>query len=165
MRDWIAYLGEILLITAVSGLLYTIAPEGNLKKHLHFVISLCVLVSLAVPMFSAVMQLPEIFEKSYEEAEKGGTETNEKLTDSLISVSKKEIEKAIVSYLSGKYGVAQTDISVETVLDAENPESVEILEIRIIFKEKPAISLEKIREDIHEMFLGKSSVTVSVQSE
>ena len=165
MRDWIAYLGEIILITAVSGLLYTMAPEGNLKKHLHFVISLCILTSLAVPMFSAVMELPEIFEKSFEEAETGTAQKNEALTESLLSVSKQKIEKAIVFYIAEKYGAEQADISVETVLDAEDPESVEILEIRIVFKEKPAVSLEKIREDIHEMFLGKSRVTVSVQSE
>jgi hypothetical protein len=95
MREWISYLGEIVLITAVSGLLYMFSPEGNLKKHLHFVISLCIVVSLAVPMFSMIMDLPEIFEKSFEEAERGEVKTNEDLTDSLISVSKKEIEKTI----------------------------------------------------------------------
>ena len=70
MREWISYLGEIVLITAVSGLLYNVSPEGNLKKHLQFVISLCIVVSLAVPMFSTVMNLPEIFESGFEEAEK-----------------------------------------------------------------------------------------------
>ena len=67
MKEWIAYLGEIIFITAVSGILYHIVPEGTMKKHLHFVISLCVLVSLAVPIFSLVMELPEIFEKGFEE--------------------------------------------------------------------------------------------------
>ena len=63
MREWTSYLGEIVLITAVSGLLYTVSPEGNLKKHLQFVISLCIVVALAVPMFSMIVDLPEIFEK------------------------------------------------------------------------------------------------------
>ena len=60
------------------------------------------------------MDLPEIFEIGFEEAERGEAETNEELTDSLISVSKKEIEKAIVSYIAGKYGIPETEISVET---------------------------------------------------
>ena len=67
VKEWITYLGELILITAVSGLLSHIVPEGNMKKHLQFVISLCVLVALAVPMFSMVMELPEIFERGFEE--------------------------------------------------------------------------------------------------
>lgn len=161
MREWISYLGEIVLITAVSGLLYTVSPEGNLKKHLQFVISLCIVVSLAVPMFSMIMDLPEIFEKSFEEAEREEVNTNEELTDSLISVSKKEIEKAIVSYIAGKYAIEEEEISVETVLDTQNPESIEIREIHVVIGGECSVSFEKIRNDLDEMFLGKSLITVS----
>ena len=161
MREWISYLGEIVLVTAVSGLFYTVSPEGNLKKHLHFVISLCIVISLAVPMFSMIMDLPEIFEKSFEEAARGEMGTNEKLEDSLVSVSKKEIEKAIASYVAGKYAIEETAISVETVLDAEDPESIEIREIHVKIGGERSVSFEKIRSDLHEMFLGKSRVTVS----
>ena len=161
MREWISYLGEIVLITAVSGLLYTVAPEGNLKKHLQFVISLCIVVSLALPMFSMVMDLPEIFEKSFEEAEMGEVASGNDLTDSLISASKKEIEKAIASYIAEKYEISESEISVETVLDAENPESVEIREIHVTIGGEHTVSFEKIRNDLNEMFLGKSRVTVS----
>ena len=149
------------MITAVSGLLYTVAPEGNLKKHLQFVISLCIVVSLAVPMFSMVMDLPEIFEKSFEEAEMGEVASENDLTDSLISASKKEIEKAIASYIAEKYEISENEISVETVLDAENPESVEIREIYVTIGGERTVSFEKIRNDLNEMFLGKSRVTVS----
>lgn len=161
MREWISYLGEIVLVTAVSGLFYTVSPDGNLKKHLHFVISLCLVVSLAVPMFSMIMNLPEIFEKSFEEVEKDEVDTNEELTDSLISVSKKEIEKAIASYIAGKYAIAEAEISVETVLDAQNPESIEIREIYVTIGGERSVSFEKIRNDLEEMFLGKSHITVS----
>ena len=161
MREWISYLGEIVLITAVSGLLYTVSPEGNLKKHLQFVISLCIVVSLAVPMFSMIMDLPEIFEKSFEEAEREEVNKNEELTDSLISVSKKEIEKAIVSYIAGKYAIEEGEISVETVLDTQNPESIEIREIHVVIGGERSVSFEKIRNDLDEMFLGKSLITVS----
>ena len=161
MREWISYLGEIVVITAVSGLLYTVAPEGNLKKHLQFVISLCIVVALAVPMFSMVVDLPEIFEKSFEEAEEGNAEGGNALKDSLILASKKEIEKAIASYVAGKYAISETEISVETVLDAENPESIEILEIHVHISGEYSGSLGKIRSDLDEIFLGKSLVTVS----
>jgi len=161
MREWISYLGEIVLITAVSGLLYTVSPEGNLKKHLHFVISLCIVVSLAVPMFSMVMDLPALFESNVEQAERGEEESAREWTDSLLSVSKKEIEKAIVSYISEKYAIPEENISAETVLDAQDPEAVEIREIQILIRGESSVSAETIRNDLHETFLGKSRVTVS----
>ena len=161
MREWISYLGEIVLITAISGLLYTISPEGSLKKHLHFVISLCIVVSLAVPMFSLLTDIPEIFETGIEEAKKGENESRRELTDSLLSVSKKEIEKAIVSYIAKRYGMEEEDISVETVLDAEDPEAVEITEISVRITKDDSVSLETIQSDLYEMFLGKSRVTIS----
>ena len=163
MKEWIAYLGEIIVITAVSGLFYHIAPEGAMKKHLHFVISLCVLAALAVPMFSMVTELPEIFEQSFEEVKKEEEKEGESLTESLISVSKKEIEAAIVSYISEVYGILPADISVETVLDAENPEAIEIREIRVVLRDANA-NKEEIRRALDEMFLGKSKITVLTES-
>lgn len=162
MREWISYLGEIVLVTAVSGLLYTVSPDGNLKKHLQFVISLCIVVSLAVPMFSMVVDLPKIFENGMEEAEKSEIKTNAELTDSLISASKKEVEKGIVAYIAEKYVIAEKDVSAETILNIENPEAIEIREIKIVISGEYPISLEKIRNDLNEMFLGKTHVTVSL---
>ena len=161
MKEWIQYLGELILITAVSGVLYHIVPEGNMKKHLHFVISLCVLVALAVPMFSMVMELPEIFEQGFEEVKAEEQVTQEQLTESLIAVSKKEIETAIVSYISERYGLSPADISAQTVLDAEDPEAIEIRQIVVVLRDESA-DAEAIRRALDDLFLGKSEVTVSV---
>lgn len=161
MKEWITYLGEIILITAVSGLFYHIAPEGNMKKHLHFVISLCILVALAVPMFSMVMELPEIFEEGFEEVRAEEDMTEEQLTESLIAVSKKEVETAIVSYISEVYGISPADISVETVLNAEDPKAIEISRILVVLRDDGA-DTGMIRHDLEELFLGKSEVSVSI---
>ena len=163
MKEWIAYLGEIVLITAVSGLLYHVAPEGNMKKHLHFVISLCILTALAVPMFSMVTELPKVFEKSYEEVKGDEDSLSGSLTESLIAASKKEIESAIETYISDVYGIPVGSVLAETVLNAEDPENIEITEIRIVLFGDYEASARTIREDLHEMFLGKSEVTVSVE--
>ncbi len=161
MREWITYLGEVILITAVSGMVYHLAPEGSLKKHLHFVISLCVLVSLAVPMFSMVTELPEIFEKSYENVKNEEYDTENKLLDSVVSASKQEIETAIVSYIAGKYGIAAADISVSCVLDASDPEAIEITAIDINIADISAAKARSIRDGLSEMFLGKSEISVN----
>jgi len=163
MREWITYLGEIVLITAVSGLLYHVAPEGALKKHLHFVISLCVLVSLAVPMFSMVMDLPRIFEESFEEAEREGEDTGARLEEALISASQREIEEATASYIAGKYGIPSTRIAVKTALNAEDPEAIEIERIDVVLRGEVSVSAQEIRRDLDELFLGKSEITVSFE--
>ena len=161
VKEWITYLGELILITAVSGLLSHIVPEGNMKKHLQFVISLCVLVALAVPMFSMVMEFPEIFEQSFEEVRLEENISSEQLTESLISVSKKEIETAIVSYISEFYGISPADISVETVLNSENPEAIEISRILVVLRDEGA-DVGAIRRTLDDLFLGKSEVSVSI---
>ncbi len=163
MKEWITYLGEMMLITAVSGLLYHIAPEGAMKKHLHFVISLCVLVSLAVPIFSVVTELPEIFEDGFEEVKGREEDTNEALTESLIAVSKKELEEAVASYISEVYGIARGRISVQTVLDAEDPSAIEISEINVVLRGDVRADLGEIRRALGDMFLGKSKITVTAE--
>lgn len=160
MREWITYLGEVILITAVSGLVYHLAPEGALKKHLHFVISLCVLVSLAVPMFSMVTELPEIFEKSYEDVKEGEANTENDLLESVVSASKKEIETAIVSYISGKYGIDAADITVAVTLNAEDTEAIEITAIDVGVEGISGARARTIQAALDEMFLGKSEITV-----
>jgi len=108
-----------------------------------------------------VMDLPALFESNVEQAERGEEESAREWTDSLLSVSKKEIEKAIVSYISEKYAIPEENISAETVLDAQDPEAVEIREIQILIRGESSVSAETIRNDLHETFLGKSRVTVS----
>jgi len=163
MKEWITYFGEIILITAVSGLLYHIAPEGAMKKHLHFVISLCVLVSLAVPMFSVVTELPELFEKGFEEVKDREEITNGDLTESLIAVSKKELEEAVASYLSEVYGITRERISVQTVLNAEDPSAIEISEVNVVLRGDVRADVGEIRRALGDMFLGKSKITVTAE--
>jgi hypothetical protein len=163
MKEWIAYLGEIMLITAVSGLFCHIAPEGNMKKHLHFVISLCVLVALCVPMFSMVMTLPEIFEQGFEEVRGEEDSVNGDLSESLIAVSKRKIESSIVSYISDVYGIPREHISAETVLDTSDTSAIEIREVRVTLHKDARAFAREIQGALDEMFLGKSEIAVSVE--
>lgn len=160
MREWIAYLGEVILITAVSGMIYHLAPEGALKKHLHFVISLCVLISLAIPMLSIVSELPGIFEKSYEEVERSEDDTENNLLETVISASKKEIETAVISYISGKYDIPPQNITVTLTLDESNPQAIEITAMEVTIASLNGAKAGKIQSDLSEMFLGKTEVTV-----
>ena len=160
MREWIPYIGEIMLITAVSGMIYHLAPEGAMKKHLHFIISLCVLISLALPLFSIVNELPSIFDKTYEDIGREQGDVENELLESVISVSKKEIEEAIVSYIAGKYDISSADIAVTLTLDESRPEAIEILAMDVSIPSISSAKAGQIQKDLSEMFLGKTKVTV-----
>ena len=160
MREWIPYIGEIMLITAVSGMIYHLAPEGAMKKHLHFIISLCVLISLALPLFSIVNELPSIFDKTYADIGREQGDVENELLESVISVSKKEIEEAIVSYIAGKYDISSADIAVTLTLDESRPEAIEILAMDVSIPSISGAKAGRIQKDLSEMFLGKTKVTV-----
>lgn len=90
MSEILSYFGEIIIITAISGILFTVAPEGNIKKYINFIISVCVLAAIVAPMISVVSKLPEkirLEEWKYEEA---GAEESEKIENAVINASKKE---------------------------------------------------------------------------
>lgn len=165
MREWIAYLGEMIVVTAVAGIVYAIAPEGALKKHLHFVISLCVLVSLAVPLFSVISELPEIFTEEKEVSEEIAENAESELVKDVISASKKEIETALVSFISKQFDIKSADISVSLTLDAENTEAIEITKIKVEIVKLTSSEKKKIETTLDEMFLGKSEIVVISKSE
>jgi hypothetical protein len=165
MNQWMTYFGELILVTAVSGLLYHIVPEGNMKKHLHFVISLCVLVTLAVPMFSVLAQLPEVFEQGFEQVRTEESAADTQLEETLIAASKKEIESALCTYISEVYKIDADRISAETVLDAEDRSAIEIRKIDIVIYGNTQTPADEIRRALEEMFLGKSEITVSVRQQ
>lgn len=159
MSEILSYFGEIIVITAISGILFTVAPEGNVKKYINFIISICILAAIVAPMISVVSKLPEkirLEEWKYEEA---GAEESEKVENAVIQASKKEIEGAICSLISSKFDLDDKGLTCEIELDAKDPSNVEITEIRIVV---PAgTNKEKIRDYIDDMFLGKSIVVVS----
>ena len=160
MREWIPYIGEIMLITAISGMIYHLAPEGAMKKHLHFILSLCVLISLAFPLFSIVNELPSIFDKTYEDIGKEQEDVENELLESVISVSKKEIEEAIVSYIAGKYDISPAGIIVSLTLDESRPEAIEISSMDVSISSISSAKAGEIQWDLSQMFLGKTEVIV-----
>ena len=38
MSEILSYFGEVIVLTAVSGILFAVAPEGNVKKYINFML-------------------------------------------------------------------------------------------------------------------------------
>jgi hypothetical protein len=159
------YLGEVILITALSGMIHMLAPEGALKKHLQFVISLCMLAAIAVPMFSAVVELPELLEKSMEKAEMEGISAEKEANDTWITMSRLEIEKGTAAYIAEKYDIPKEKISVSVMLDATNSEAIAITAIEVKMRGISAAKGAEIKRVLEELFLEKSEITVLIEEE
>ncbi len=161
MKDFIAFFGEFIVVIAVSGMFYAMAPDGSQKKYIHFAISLCVLAAIMGPMISVVSSLPEILEDAEFEVEENQIEMEENLTEAVISASRKNIEASISVLLSQKYDISKEQIAVSVTLDAENPENIEIVSIAVSVTDISNAKREEIRRYLAEQFMGEPSITVS----
>lgn len=156
MREFASYFGEIIVITAVSGLLFTAAPEGNMKKYIKFVISVALVAALTVPLLSIAASLPKVLLSGSVPAEVGAAEG--RAENILVDASKKELEDAIVSYVAEKYGLLRGQMRCDLVLDTSDISAIRIVKIRLIVPR--GCDKEEIRRGLSEMFLYQSEIEI-----
>ena len=161
MKDFIAFFGEFIVVIAVGGMFYAMAPDGAQKKYIHFAISLCVLAAIMGPMISVVSSLPEMLEEVDMEVEEHLVEIEENLTEAVISASRENMEASIIALLSQKYDIATEKLAVSVALDAKDPENIEIVSIDVRAEGISSAKREEMRRYLAEQFLGNLSITVS----
>lgn len=163
MNDFIAFFGEFIVVIAVSGMFYAMAPDGAQKKYIHFAISLCVLAAMMGPMISVVSSLPEMLEEVEIEVEEDQVEIEENLTEAVISASRENLEASMIALISQKYDIATEKIMVSVTLDAKDPENIEIVSIDVRIEGISSAKREDVRRYLLEQFVGNPSITVSDQ--
>lgn len=161
MKDFIAFFGEFIVVIAVGGMFYAMAPDGAQKKYIHFAISLCVLAAIMGPMISVVSSLPEMLEEVEMEVEEHQVEIEENLTEAVISASRENMEASIIALLSQKYDIATEKLAVSVALDEKDPENIEIVSIDVRAEGISSAKREEMRRYLAEQFLGNLSITVS----
>lgn len=161
MKDFIAFFGEFIVVIAVGGMFYAMAPDGAQKKYIHFAISLCVLAAIMGPMISVVSSLPEMLEEVEMEVEEHQVEIEENLTEAVISASRENMEASIIALLSQKYDIATEKLAVSVALDAKDPENIEIVSIDVRAEGISSAKREEMRRYLLEQFMGNPNITVS----
>lgn len=157
MGEITKYFGEIIVITAVSGLLLTAAPEGGLKKYLKFIISVALTASLLVPLLSVAVSLPKVFLGASGLGDGGETAVTAG-ESALLDVSAKELEGAICDYVANKYGLDRGQLRCRVTLDASDTSAVRIVKIRLFLPQD--CRREEIRRALLEMFLYQSEIEI-----
>lgn len=160
MKEWLSYFGEIIVVIAVSGVLYTAAPDGKTKRYVHFVISLCVLSATVFPLISLAEALPRQIAAIEYEAEREAAQSTDDITSVLVEASRAEIEQAITQMLCAKFDYEEDDIRVTLTLDASDVEEIRIIAIRVDVTRVTTQTKARMKEYLEEMFLGETVVTV-----
>ncbi len=161
MTEWISYFGEIIVVVAVSGVLYAASPDGKTKKYVHFVISLCVLAATVFPLISLAEDLPKTILSFEDAASDVQMRQEEELTGVLVETSKAEIEEAITALLCKKFDYAASDIDVNLTLDESDTQNIKITAISVTVSKVTTQTRARMKEYLEEMFLGETTVTVT----
>lgn len=158
MEGFKAYAIALVTVCVCAGLVTQLAPEGELKKYLRYIVSLCVLAALISPVISVFVSLPELAEKIETTSDSGFTES-ESYEEQLISVRKKAVEDSIKSLIAAKFSLPEEKISLSIEIDAKNVSAIEIKAINIVLycqADKNGITAY-----VSEMFYGTAKVTVT----
>ncbi len=161
MKEFIAFFGEFIVVIAVSGIFYAMAPEGAQKKYIHFAISLCVLSAIVGPMLSVVSSLPEILENAEFEVGENQVEMESDLQDAVISASRLNIENTIRDMVSHRFGISEDRLDVSVLLNAENPENIEIVSVSIRAENTTHIKRKEIKEYLSGVLMEHCQIDIS----
>ena len=160
MQEWISYFGEIIVVVAVAGVLYTASPDGKTKKYVQFVLSLCVLCATVFPVLSLAEDLPKRIESFEKTADGTQEKSDEALTELLVEASKEEIEMAITDLICAKFDYPRSAVNVFITLDARDREAIEITAVTVRVSPLTAQTKIRIKEYLEEIFLGETAVSV-----
>ena len=147
----------IVTVCIAAGLVVRLSPEGNLKKYLKYIVSLCVLAAILSPIAKLpdVIDLGDGFSFDYSEEELSEEERREMI----LNAEKEKISDAMRDLISEKWKLEKEAVDVTLTLDSDNISAVEIR--RIDIKIKGEAKRDEIEKYIDEMFYGTASVSVA----
>lgn len=131
MTDFFAFIKDFCLIAVAGGLVMLMSPNGNLSKHVKFLISLCMVCALLSAVISVSGKADE-FIQSLDSAIKEDAYQNE--YDSRIAVAKQaksNMEDEVERLLTSKFGIDQSDVRAVITLDTKDLSAVEITGITL----------------------------------
>ena len=88
------------VIAVSGGLLLIMSPEGNLKKYVKFVLSLCMVCALLSAFFTFAENSEEFFSEIEMEAQDTAAKTEGELRLNIVKQAKKNMEAELTSLLS-----------------------------------------------------------------
>lgn len=131
MADFFAFIKDFCLIAVAGGLVMLICPNGNLEKHVKFLISLCMVCALLSAVISVSGKAEELMQ-SLEGAINEDVYQSE--YDARLAVAKQaksNMEGEVERLLMGKFGIDEDDVRAVITIDTEDLSAVEITGITL----------------------------------
>ena len=163
MSDFTEFVRGFCVIAVAGGLVLSASSDGNLKKHVKFVISLCMVCALLSAVFTFAEKTENFFENIQIDVEDESEKTQTSIKSSVITEAKKNIEKELCALLSERLGVSENDIYVVAEIDTEDFAAVKITKINVFLKDMTHESAA--REYVSEIFLGSVKIDILQKGE
>ena len=119
------------IIAVSGGLLLTMSPEGNLKKYVRFVLSLCMVCALISVFFTFAEDAKGLFSEIEIESQEVAVKTENELRRGVVKQAKKNMEAELNVLLSAHLNVPQSDIHVVAEVNDDDLSSVKITKISV----------------------------------
>ena len=158
MSELAEFIKDFCVIAVTGGLVTLVSPNGKLKKHVKFIISLCMVCALA----STLISVSEGME-GYLESLGGAIESEkrEHVSDTAIAIAaeaKKNIEEETAKMLRARFGFGEDGVYVIAEINAEDTEAVEIVRVNVFITDTE--KAEAVRAYVSELFGGAVEVSV-----
>lgn len=158
MEAFFDFVRGFCLIAVSGGVIMLMAPNGNMKKYVKFIISLCMVCALLSAFFT-FSENAEGFLKEIEiETENAAGKTQEELYASVTKSAKSNMEAELCALLAEHLGFSRKDVYVVAQLDTSDYSAVRITEINVFLADVSAEA--SARAYLREMFMGAVQINI-----
>lgn len=156
------YIYSILTISIVGSVIGSIISSANpLKKHLNYLCSLILVITLISPLVSVLKNTFDI--KEYINNFYHSIKTEEIIENSntiIVNTSKEKVCEGIKETIISKFSLEKTDVYVSLELNSDDITSIEITKVNVILTNKASWSdTDKIKSFLSELLSCPIDVT------
>ena len=144
----------LVAISVSAAVVSLMSPDGEIKKYINLVSVLAVVASLAVPVASALGNVPDIvarFEEiDFDNGAAGGFDA--------VELSRAQIEKSTAEQIETNFGFERGSVDVDVVLDKSDVSSIGIISVTAGVPR--GADTEKVRAFLREIYKNTAEVAI-----
>lgn len=163
MSGFAEFIKSFCVVAVSGGLAMLISPEGNVKKYVKFIISLCVVCALLSPILSFSGKLPQYLENIEFEVQKEAEDVSVEVYSDVALVAKENIEAEVENLLASNFDYEKEDIYVVATLDCTNLSAIKITDITVFLADIG--KKDDVSDYLSELFLQTANIHIMKKGE
>lgn len=151
------YFGSISAVAIGAGAILLLCPDDpGIKKYLNFLVSLCMVCTLLLPIKDTIGTLPSLIDRAKISA--ASAKSVEVTNEYLIYALKEEIALAVRQDVSNRFGIADSNVSCEIEYIPETNEA-RLISIEVIIHKGGKCAVSDVSRYIGEIYDCDVNVT------